>query len=148
AIIGIALIFRFSKISSMRLLCIGYTIMVIGAGILVGAPVLVVLVAGVVIVSIGNSPMAVGHNAPQQRLVPEGILGRVRSVDEVVSAIGYIVGVGLAGFLGDLLGPRALLGISFCAILLAAVTVLTGLRVSVNRSQPVDEATIQEDTAG
>lgn len=107
-VIGLA-----QRSSAQARLRTGAGMVVVGTLIVATAPSLSILVLGVVVTSLGNSPLNIGLMAFEQQTVAANMLGRIRGVQESLGAGAFTVGTILVGALVAVAGPRTLLLVSF-----------------------------------
>lgn len=108
-----------------RSLGLGSLAMALGGVVIAVAPNLTVLMAGVILTSIGNAPVNIGQTTLEQRFVPGAMLGRVRGLQESLLTVGYLAASGLGGVLVAPVGARTLLVASAALLVLAAAITAT-----------------------
>lgn len=126
-LVGGTIVALAEKASLRRSLRAGGLLMAGGALIIVSAPSLPLLVAGVLVTALGNAPMSIGHVTFEQRYARADFLGRVRGVDEMVVPAAFVLGSVVGGVAVDVTGPRAALGLSATLLCLAAFSLETGV---------------------
>lgn len=100
------------------------------AGILTmaGAPNLIWLIAGGVLVGICNTLLNLGMTTTMQALVPDHMRGRVFGVVSSIPTAGMLASAAAAGYLATQINPRLILGGAGAIILVAALVAFAGLR--------------------
>ncbi|WP_261664450.1 hypothetical protein [Deinococcus sp. Marseille-Q6407] len=86
------------------------------------------LIAGVILTSLGNAPANIAQATLEQRYVAGPLLGRVKGVQNTLMQLAFLLGAALAGATMHSIGPRAWLWLS-AGLLLAAFVVTAGLTV-------------------
>ena len=107
--------------NTRSLLGIGLAIMIMGNLGRALAPNFWLLIAAVVLTSIGNSPYNIAFDTLKQVYTPRNLLGRVESVLDVTGSVFFLVGSGISGVLLGHLTPRSLMYLALGVSALAAL---------------------------
>lgn len=110
----------------------GMGLMVLGALVMALAPQFWVLIAGVILTSLGNAPANIAQATLEQRFVPGHLLGRVKGVQNTLMQLAFLLGATLAGTTIHVVGPREWLWLS-AGLLVAAYVVTAGLTLPMLR---------------
>lgn len=119
---GGALLVAGQRMRSSMILRLSLFTMAIGGALVAAAPSLIVLVLGVVVTSLGNSPFNIARDTAFQRFVPTALLGRVRGAADVSAMLLFLTATSGAGWGLVWLQPRFLLVLSAVLMLLAFFT--------------------------
>ncbi|MFC6591863.1 hypothetical protein ACFP81_07480 [Deinococcus lacus] len=110
----------------------GLGVMVLGAIAIALAPGFWVLIAGVILTSLGNAPANIAQTTLEQRFVAAPLLGRVKGAQNTLVQLAFLLGAALAGATIQMIGPRAWLVCS-AGLLLAAFVVSATVTVPLLR---------------
>jgi MFS family permease len=116
-------------------LSVGGFLILIGAIFVASATSLTILIIGVVLTALGNSPANIGRSTLEQRYVPTALLGRTRGLAETSSPIVFLTTSMVAGSLVTTLDPRIMLiGSTFfsMASLLAIMATVMQIRSTIS----------------
>lgn len=123
---GGAVIALAQRLSARSRLRAGAALVVVGALIVATSTSLPILVLGVVVTSLGNSPLNIGLMTFEQQSVPGQMLGRIRGVQESLGSGAFTLGAILVGVTVSAFGARTLLFVSLGACTLTWVCLESG----------------------
>ncbi len=90
----------------------GLGLMVVGAVVIASAGHLWVVIAGVILTSLGNAPANIAQVTLEQRFIAHDLLGRVKGVQNTLMTLMFLLGSAVAGATIHTLGAREWLWIS------------------------------------
>lgn len=103
------------------LIRVGVLLMAVGGILVAGAPTLWVLVLGVLVTSLGNSPANIAANVTEQKFSPPMDLAVVRGIQESLLPISNLLGAGLGGIFVVYFGARGTLWWSAAVAIFVAI---------------------------
>lgn len=135
---GSSLILLARVVRPSQVLLLTTLTMALGGMVIASAHAFAVLIAGVVITSLGNAPFNIARTTIEQLYVDPIFLGRIKATVGMAATIVFLIATGLSGLLTDALGARTVLIISAASMVLAATLTVAQLLPRLHKAECLD----------